>query len=55
MEAVVAESPEIANYVAKQEAQGSRKHLAWHLKTWLCGQHSLQRDLWNVAKRRRVQ
>lgn len=27
-----------------------RKHLSWHVETWLCAQSSLRAHLWNVAK-----
>lgn len=33
---------------------GGRKHLSWHVETWLCEQPSLSADLWNIAKRGRV-
>jgi hypothetical protein len=33
---------------------GGRKHLSWHVETWLCDQPSLRTHLWNVAKRGRA-
>jgi hypothetical protein len=31
-----------------------RKHLSWHVETWLCEQPGLHAHLWNVAKRGHV-
>ena len=38
---------------AASRVHAARKHLSWHVETWLCQQPSLRAHLWNVAKRGR--
>ena len=44
---------DLRSAVEAASREHGRKHLSWHVETWLCQQPGLQAHLWNVAKRGR--